>query len=1063
MHRPGHQTNWPKQMPDLSIVPAGAGAGKTHHIQTTLAGWVRNKMVLPERIIAVTFTEAAAGELRHRIRTALIKDGELDAALAVERAYVSTIHGLGRRLLIEHAFATGASPQLRLIAEDEQDLLIRHAINENSRLKELTRNLGAYGYRSSFSSQDTQEDSFRGNLLRVIGLLRTLGPRGTDPAMVDFAEASVRAGYGKPQGESEALATGLSDAIGALLAQFPRSLEMLADKEAAKKEFRENFIALTQTAQMLAKGGTDWRLWQKVRKLRQSKKGSPTPDGYDALTNAVMAAADKLVHHPGPLEDAVSHARTLVEGAQFVMVDYEERKRQLGVIDFGDMVTNAARLVEENPAVLSSIMAEVDCVIVDEFQDTNPIQFSFLWNLARRAKHALIVGDTKQAIMGFQGADPRLTVALTKKFETSPLDLNWRSDPRIMDFVNALGPKLFEADYTKLTPQNKCGTDTALEVITLANKRSARKGGKPQHYIADRILSLLSEDIKITDRYTKQLRPLEPRDVAVLCPTNKQCQAYAAALRDLGLPVRVEENGWWASPVVQAATYALRYAVNPLDRHAALCFAALGPSAVPLDVALKSLVQHGRPEIPELAELDQLWPTSLAMPVVKLLHDVIHATRLRDWCDHLPDPAQARADLLRLEAEATAFTETNRDMREASGFYGQGANVFLGWLEDKISQGYEDKQPNPAGSEADGVELVTWHASKGREWSVVIVCGLDIDRNPRPGQFYTVFPNFDDLEHVIDDAELAYTPSFAAPEATERFLDLLRPEAEETCRRLLYVALTRARDRLVIEWPQPDGKDDDKPAITARRLMTDLCGLKIDGNGIMIGDVVFSARQTICSQDVPASFDGPVDRPFDEDNRIPRFALVAGSAAERIEVIGPSKATSTTRALPSQIATRQIAPGMRIDSIELTQATDKGTAIHEAFRTLLQRPDLIGRVGAHCRLDAEDVEALAAQAASLREALSDLGYHKLHVEQPLEIRLADGGSQLAIIDLLAESDDGYVIVDHKSGAVEDHAVRFASYWPQLAAYVDAVEALGDKPVKTVAIFWTDNGELTLAS
>ena len=83
-------------MTELSIVPAGAGAGKTHHIQATLTQWVRDGLVRPERILAVTFTEAAAGELRQRIRAALIADGNLNAALSVDRAYVSTIHGLGR-------------------------------------------------------------------------------------------------------------------------------------------------------------------------------------------------------------------------------------------------------------------------------------------------------------------------------------------------------------------------------------------------------------------------------------------------------------------------------------------------------------------------------------------------------------------------------------------------------------------------------------------------------------------------------------------------------------------------------------------------------------------------------------------------------------------------------------------------------------------------------------------------------------------------------------------------------------------------------------------------------
>jgi ATP-dependent helicase/nuclease subunit A len=1050
------------KMTELSIVPAGAGAGKTHHIQETLTQWVREEKVRPERILAVTFTEAAAGELRQRIRSALISDGNLQAALAVERAYVSTIHGLGRRLLIEHAFASGSSPQQRLIAEDEQDLLIRRSIEENDALRELSRNLAAFGYRGSFVSDESAEDSFRKRLLGVIALLRTLGPRGSDPAMADFVEASIRQGYGEPQGRTDALAAGLKAAVDDLLRAFPRSLAETATNATAKSDFRENFQALKQSAQMLAGEGKDWRLWQKLRGLRQSKRGSPTPDGYDDLADAVMAAADKLVSHPGPLEDAILHARALVEGAQAAMSDYETRKRELGVIDFSDMVTNAARILDEKPEVLAAIMDEVDCVIVDEFQDTNPIQFTFLWSLARQAKHALIVGDTKQAIMGFQGADPRLTVALTNQFETSPLHRNWRSDARIMDFVNALGPCLFGDDYTPLTAQNPAGPDTALEVIQLACKRNSRSGGKPQHFIADRLLSLLADEkIAIIDRHSKKLRELEPRDIAVLCPTHSHCASYAGALRSLGLPVRVAEGGWWQSKVVQAACFALRVAVDPNDRHAAICMATLGPGATPLPEALGALAQHGRIATPELAGLEALWPESLATPVDHLVHQVIRASGLREWCDLLDDPAQMRADLLRFEAEAGAFMEAHRDMREASGFYGQSANVFLGWLENKVGLKGEDLRPNPAGAEADGIEIVTWHASKGREWPIVVVCGLDHKFDPRPATFSTKFPGFDDLDHVIGEATLAYAPEFAAPEATDRFLEELYPECEETARRLLYVALTRARNRLIIEWPQDDEKVEPPLPITARRLMNDVCGLTLQGNQIIIGTDSFPARMTICDKEIPASFAADTRVGLGASDRELRFAIEQRPVVELEAVISPSLALSTHRPLPREIETRTIADGVRLSGVDLAQATDKGTAVHEALRILLCRPDLRDRVGQHCRASEAEVELLAKQEQALSQTLMDLGYSRLHVEQPIEIELADGGRQSIIIDLIAEGANGFMIIDHKSGAVVDHALRFESYWPQLAAYIDAVGTKGGRRVDGAAIFWTETGELTI--
>ena len=1051
-------------MTNLTIVPAGAGSGKTHRIQETLTQWVREGKVRPERILAVTFTEAAAGELRQRIRAALIADGDLDAALAVDRAYVSTIHGLGRRLLAEHAFADGASPSQRLIAEDEQDLLIRRAIEEDPALNALAGDLGAHGYQSAFWSNDTAEDKFRGTLLGVIAHLRSLGPRGHDPVLVDCVEASVREGYGQTLGESAAHAARLKSAVDALLAAFPASLEDLFTVQAATTDFRNNFRELRRAQRLLAAGGKDWNQWQKLRKLRLSVGKCPTPEGYDDLAGAVMEAADALAHHPGPLEDAVTHARALVAGAQAAMADYEARKRQLGVIDYSDMVANAARLLHNRPDVLASIMTGVDCVIVDEFQDTNPIQFTFLWTLAQQAPHALIVGDTKQAIMGFQGADPRLTKALTQQFATSPLTSNWRSDPRIMAFVNALGPRLFGNDYTGLTAQTKLGEATALEVVELAAKRSARNSGKPQHFVADRVLSLLiGEAVTITDRHTRQVRALEAKDIAVLCPTHKQCAAYAAALRALGLPVRVAEAGWWQSKVVQAAAFALRYAVDPDDTHAALCLATLGPAAIPLDTALKALVGGETLSTPDLTALAQLWPDSLAMSVDRLTHAAVRAAGLRAWCDRLDDPAQMRADLLRFEAEASAFIEAHRDMREASGFYGQSAKVFLGWLENKISLKDEDKRPNPSGAQADGIEIVTWHGAKGREWPVVVVAGLDQKLDPRANVFATQFSNFDDLNHVIERAKLSYAPEFAAPEATERFLDPLRPEAEETARRLLYVALTRARERLIIEWPQPgDAKEPPFP-ITARRLLTHHAQFRIARNHVEIGAKTFPARIVVCQKDLPASFDAVSDLLDLEFAREPRFAIMPREAPPRIAVVSPSQALTTHRALPIALQTWQICPGVQLTNPELPHPAAKGTAIHEALRILLHRPDLKHHVAAHCRLGATDVEGLALQAESLRKTLADLGHNLLHIEQPLEIPLADGSTQPATIDLIAEGHDGYLIVDHKSGTVPDHAVRMAGYWPQLAAYVDAVESVAPKPVTAAAIFWTDTGELSVVS
>ena len=128
-------------LPSLTVIPAGAGSGKTYTLQQRLGDWVRDGLVAPERIVAVTFTEASAAELRERISAKLLAMGRADDALRLDQAYISTIHGFGLRVLTEFAFEGGTSPQPRLLNEDEQNILIRLALSQTDKADEIMSNL----------------------------------------------------------------------------------------------------------------------------------------------------------------------------------------------------------------------------------------------------------------------------------------------------------------------------------------------------------------------------------------------------------------------------------------------------------------------------------------------------------------------------------------------------------------------------------------------------------------------------------------------------------------------------------------------------------------------------------------------------------------------------------------------------------------------------------------------------------------------------------------------------------------------------------------------------------
>ncbi len=1041
----------------LTIVPAGAGSGKTFRIKSDLSKWVKDNLVAPDRVLAVTFTEAAAAELRGRIRTSLLAEGMVEEALAIEQAYVSTIHGLGLRVLSEHAFAAGASPQPRALAEAERDLLIRQALSHAEALDAVKADLPRFGYQSNFSSNASLEDEFRDRILTTIDLLRGLGDNGNDRQLAEAAVARLRELYGRVETDGAPLEARLLAAINALLSVFPNDLTAHGTSGAARKAFGNDFRNMKRALRP-GELRRDWKLWKSLSELRQSKRGLPTPEGYDALSDEVIAAATDIAVHPGPLEDACEHLTALIHGAQEVMSKYAEMKREAGVIDYADMICDAERLLRTRPEILDALLSEVDCVIIDEFQDTNPVQFAFLWRIAQSAKCVLIVGDTKQSIMGFQGADLRLSEALERQNPqaVSPLTGNWRSDPRLMDLVNAISSGLFGEAYIPLEPQRPETGETFAEILSIPEGRRSRHS-RPEEHVAARIADILVEATQVVDRESDPKAPafrtVEPRDIAILCPTHSMAARYARALKLNGVPVRISEPGWLDAPAVMAARMALAFAVDPTDRHAALTLLTLGPSSMPLQQAMSLLADGELETCPELAELHALARNGPAMPLETLLPQALQVAGILDWAERLPEASQAHADLMRLQAEVSEFASAHRDFKAAAGFHGASAQVFLGWLEDRRHERDFDRHPDPGQSTVQGVDIVTWHASKGREWPITLVAGLDKKISEKPGTLRAEFTDFSDLGAILDRALLIWTPDLPIKEKNEAFIADRRTASEADARRLLYVALTRGRDRLILEWPDFALKklgESDGPTNYAEMLVLE-AKMQPETGSLKVGDASFTARTLACSAEAPGKLEAPGVKDVSE-------RLAFGELRPNL----PTHQTSW-RVRPSLIL-KDTLPEIQTFSVPLDvsqeaaafsgTAAERGTALHKAMRVLLLRPDLRPRLSAATGLDEATLDMLHAQADSLRQWLNDQGYTQIECEVPIQRREASGAEFNGIIDLLASGEGKRLILDHKSGAG-----NFAGYFAQLDAYrCFFAENLQEEEPK-VAIHWIDRAEL----
>jgi len=1047
-----------KTIAPMTIIPAGAGSGKTYTVQKRLGEWIEKGLIESNRIVAVTFTEAAASELRERIRSHLLSKGLLDDALKLDQSYISTIHGFGLDVLTEFSFEAGSSPQPRLLNEEEQSALIRQSLSQTSKAKEIIHNLTAYGYKYVYGGKSAEE-LFRDDILSVITLLRSMGWKHGDKGASIHAVDWVKNKYGGTL-KANTLTDALHHQVIALLKAFPDSLENeYGSSNAAKTAFNKDFRSLKMACSLDALK-QDWNLWGDLRNLRLSKKGNALPEEYDALAQLVIDAANQLPFHPGPLNHASNHIEALINAAQEVLSHYSESKLEAGLVDYTDMIAMTQNLLANNPKVLNTLAKRIDCLVVDEFQDTNPLQFSFLWLLKEAGIPTLIVGDLKQAIMGFQGADPRLFEELERQFpeSRSPLTQNWRSQPKLMDIVNSIGPILFSDSYTTLTPKAESSELSPLEIIDFS--KMARKDAHKIRagHVGIRIKELLeAKDQFIKDSRTGNRRLLQGGDIAVLAHTENILLQYAEVFRACGLKVRLKEEGWGECREIQIALYALAYVANPADKHAALYLAVTELGQLSLQDALSQLISTGRINDPILSKLDQLSDLVAEGSLYTTVSDTLNQLGFYDIVSKWPDAQQARANLLRLQAEAAEYMNANREALANSGIYGNGIQSFLAWLRVKLEK--NNKKPDSKVVDEDAIELVTWHSSKGREWPIVAVAALDRKINAKLPNLGLGYQSFEELTKLLTNTHIEYSPKFSATETNDKFLEEMLINADKEARRLLYVACTRARDKLILEWPSYLKNKNG----TYLGLLLENDSMLLEKCSIKINEQMFSCEIIKGNDLMPSEID--LDAAL-EEKELP----ITGRRAIKIEAvsknftpdnISPSTLKEQSTSFDGILIKEKYAEKLQLKSD--IPANVLGTAVHKLFEVLGSCPDLSEDMlcGLVPELEKSTIVEISEQVNKFESYIqSNFNPTKIHRELPFLSVNQSGTVVSGAVDLVIENNDGLVIIDHKTDQTDDIDISFANYLPQLQSYADELSKEMGK-IDSIGIHWIRTGEITL--
>ena len=1117
--------------PEL-LISAAAGSGKTAVLVARVLRMLRQGGDIT-RMLIVTFTRAAAAEMRERISDALEKEIS-DPHLYCQqqrlgRANISTLHTFCQGVIRRHFELLGVDPLVHIGDE---------ALMERLRNKAVEEGMEA-AYAAPTGEQEYLFDTAAPDVISEMAeRLRKFLLAMPDPW--EWAERMTEPEEGEL---TELPAFRLLMAMAAQrLKEAERTLDLCEDRlrdpltpARFEKVLQADRALLAEYSinaeQGLLRGG-NVRFSILPRGKKTDVDDEEAKKAYVSLRerfkNQLKAAVSPLPTDDLQALEDDRQARSLARGLYQLTRDIQDRFQQLknerNVMDYSDLEHYCLRLLRKE-RVAAELSASFDALFIDEYQDISPIQEEIIQAL-HRTNQLFLVGDVKQSIYRFRQADPGLFMdkyvryPLQKGYSERKILLqqNFRSARNVLDSVNqvfshAMREETLEIQYDdaaalKPGPEAVDGPETEVHLLVSSDgetgeeQRVKNSAAWESRFIVERIQALM-----------KERSPEEParnryryRDIVILLRSVAgRADIYAAALQKAGIPVYSDADAqYYELREIQDVMNLLRVIDNPYQDLPLLaacripCFGFTEHELAAIRIRDTSpKTPYHRVFFAHAAEEDT--------PLGRKAADFARRTgRWRFLCAHMPledfirllmdesgiyylagaaDDGQSRQANLRLLCEKAAESESLFDFLARS---------------DLKTVTDDSRTAKSLSDQEDVVRILTMHKSKGLEFPVVFLAGL-------ARQFRSV-----SAEQPMLDPELGIALSMIEPDrrierhtVTEHAMQAsLERKAKAEEARILYVAMTRAKERLIMygapsvfhtaaeKW---QSMDDPSEALEAGCMLDWI--MSALGRRLPEEDQSFIApngsrwhvtlehveclRETEESKNVrrPIPEKGYVSSglkallsavmPEEQPLKVSVSALSHRPVTEEDQTETPEKKRNVSR------ETMERHPRF-MQEHELTPA-ERGSAVHKALGLLpyspLKEPDglteanisaLLDRLREQERLTAQERKAVRARDI-LRFLTSDLGQRALgsgnvRREWPFALRAAPDAYLQGVIDLCFMEDGAWILVDYKTDAVESASVLADRYREQLSWYRKALEELTGIPVRETYLYSVRLGE-----
>ncbi len=1086
-------------------VSAGAGTGKTRVLVERFLYLIERELARPHEILAITFTEKAAQEMKARIARRLREQGLERARRELENAYIGTIHSFCARILREHPIEAGVDPSFRVLEEDDAHLLQEGVLDQliEARFQEpaifdLLRIYSEENVREAIKQIANRAHTFGKSIQEVamkqsdvLSFPRKQESKDVDPRLRGDDKQRLR-NDPPPSVPNDRM---VGDDVVEKVLEVLKPLKVLKGKE-------EDCILVEEALQ---KPVSNWNELEALKEIgKRFRRQGKAKIEIETFRNFWDDFISKNVEAFGQ-----NVREAFLSLASDFEIRYHAVKRERSSLDFNDLEREAVNLLSGSgptcEACKNLYRRNFKYVMVDEFQDTALLQDKLI-TLVSHPNNLFIVGDWRQSIYGFRGADPSLF--LEKEEMCSKLNVgvrirlveNFRSRSELLNQINPFFEKLWAEEKRSFEPLEACRsfsdkTNPSVEFLTI--ERGEGESIEEARMNEARILAERIHDLVASGAY-------EYRDFAMLFRVATDIYYYEHELRNLGIPYYVVSGrGFYHQPEIRDLVSFLELLENPhLD--------------IPLAAVLRSpLVQVSDDTLFWLSNASKrVNPNTPLYHALLKCHEISEIqekdqTRLQSFRTFFFELLKQKEKWAVSECLELILERTQYDRYVLGSSHGKRhfANLkklveiareleireplhlgdFIRYVKGLETQEVRESEAQVEALEGNVVKLMTIHKAKGLEFKVVIIPDLNREGEKQAGRFL-LDPEYGLGFKIFNEATRDFEETLSYRKIKEKIIQNVREESK----RLLYVGMTRAEDHLILSGAskEEDGKQKNEAS---------------EGNSFDDEAKWYEWIDQWCTSgggfkrkvvQVPAKKSGRIPLPLVEHKKIkavlelgePLKIKVPKGVDRIIESLKPITPVYFERidlpvsafsvfehdpdeykriyelgVLPEETDTKLEEWKFEEDEAEIS-AADFGTVIHKIFEYLVSNPKkadeklpnlvhrFAGNLGPNTR---EEIFKLSNQFLESKSFTEIKQAKARHAEIPFVFRLRSGIIQ-GTLDLLYQTQDGtWVILDYKTSRVDpNHLEEVASrYQSQLMLYALACHELLKIAVKHASLYF----------